>query len=127
MDNILLDLSSKRDRPKIKIDGKLYEIIVSQDLSFAEVAKMQKISERAQALAKKENLTDEEKLELIESIDSSVKQIVRGIKKRTIKKLSPAQKVQIIQVFSKAVAGVGKSQRHGEQSPDSSDSMEATP
>jgi len=123
----LLDLSTKRDRPKIKIDDKLYEVTVSQDLSFAEVAKMQKISARAQALAEKENLTDEEKLELIESIDSSVKQIVRGIKKRTIKKLSPAQKVQIIQVFSQAAAGAGKSQRRGVQSQGSSDSMEATP
>jgi len=122
----LLDLSTKRDRPKIKIDGKLYEITVSQDLSFAEVVEMQKASERAQALAEKESLTDEEKLELIEAIDSSVKRIVRGIKKRTIKKLMPAQKVQIIQVFSKAAAGVGNSQRRGEQSPDSSDSMVAT-
>ena len=126
MDNILLDLSTKRDRPKISIDGKMYEITIAQDYSFAEVAKMQKISERAQALAKKEDLTDEEKLELMESIDISVQEIVRGIKKRTINKLTPAQKVQIIQVFSSAAAGVGKSQRHGEQSPDSSGSTGAT-
>ena len=118
----LLELSTKRERSKIAIDGKLYEIIVSQDLSFTQVAKMQVTSERAQALAEKKNLTDEEKLELIQSIDESVMRIVKGMKKRILRKLTYMQKIQIIEVFSKAVVGVEKSRRRGVRSPSSKDS-----
>lgn len=118
----LLDISTKRDRPKISIDGKLYEVNVADDLSMAEVTKMQDESQRAQDLSGKKDLTKEERLELLELVDKSVMQIVRGLKPRVLKKLTPMHKTQIIQVFSEAAGEAGKSQRRGVQSQSSKDS-----
>ncbi len=125
MDNVLLDLSTKRDRPKISIDGKMYELYTTQDHSMVVIAEMQKAGEEAQALAEKTDITREDRKRLDVLIDGSIKRIVRGIKKRVLNKLSYAQKIQIIQVFTQAAGQTGTSRRHGVQSPDSSGSTEA--
>lgn len=119
----LLEISTKRERPKISIDGKIYEINVVDDLSMIETTKMQDESQRAQELSKKKDLIPEERLELLDLIDKSVLQIVRGLKRRILKKLTPMHKTQIIQVFSEAAREIGKSRRRGVQSQSSKDSM----
>ncbi len=125
MDKVLLDLSTKRDRPKISIDGKMYELYTVQDYSITVITEMQKTAEEAQALAEKTDMTREDRKRLDELINNSVKQIVRGIKKRVLNKLSYDQKNQIIKVFTQAAGQTGISLRHGVQSPDSSGSTEA--
>ena len=125
MDKALLNLSTKRERPKISIDGKMYELYTTQDHSITVITDMQKEGEEAHALAEKTDITKEDRKRLDELIDNSVKRIVRGIKKRVLNKLSYAQKIQIIQVFTQAAGQTGTSLRHGVQSPDSSGSTEA--
>lgn len=127
MDNILLDLTTKRDRSKILIDGKMYEIYTREDYSITVITEMQKAAEAAKAIADKPETTKEDLKQIAEMIDDSVKRIVRGIRKRVLKKLSFSQKMEIIQVFSKAAVGVEKSRRRGVRSPGSKDSTEATP
>ena len=126
MDSVLLDLSTKRERPKISIDGKMYEQYTTQDHSITVITDMQKEGKEAQALAEKTDITREDRKRLDELIDNSVKRIVRGIKKRILNKLSYDQKIQIIKVFTQAGGQTGTSRRHGVQSPDSSGSTEAT-
>ena len=125
MDKVLLDLSTKRDRPKISIDGKMYELYTTQDYSITVITDMQKEAEEAQALAEKTDKTREDHKRLNVLIDGSIKKIVRGIKKRILNKLSHAQKIEIIKVFTQAAGQIGTSRRHGVQSPDSSGSTEA--
>ncbi len=124
MDKVLLDLSTKRDRPKISIDGKMYELGTIQDHSITSATKMQNAANEAGEIAKKTDATDADMKRLDVLIDGSIKRIVRGIQKRVIKKLSYDQKLQIVKVFFKAAAKNSPSiQRPGRQSPDSSDSM----
>ncbi len=124
MDKVLLDLSTKRDRPKISIDGKMYELSTIQDHSITSATKMQNAANEAGEIAKKTDATDADMKRLDVLVDGSIKRIVRGIEKRVIKKLSYDQKLQIVKVFFKAAAKNSPStQRPGRQSPDSSDSM----
>ncbi len=125
MDNILLDLSTKRERPKISIDGKMYELYTVQDHSITAATEMQNAAKEAGEIAKKTDATDADVKRIDVLIDGSIKRIVRGIKKRVIKKLNYDQKIQIMKVFFKAAGQTGTSRRHGVQSPDSSGSTEA--
>jgi len=126
MDNILLDLSTKRERAKISIDGKMYEMFNVQDHSITVITEMKQVGEEASALIEKTDRTREDHKRLKELVDTSVKRIVRGIKKRVLNKLSFDQKVKIMEVFSQAAGQTGTPLRHGVQSPDSSGSSEAT-
>ena len=102
MDKVLLDLSTKRDRPKISIDGKMYELYTTQDHSITSATKMQNAANEAGEIAKKTDATDADMKRLDVLVDGSIKRIVRGIEKRVIKKLSYDQKLQIVKVFFKA-------------------------
>ena len=125
MDSVLLDLSTKRERPKISIDGKMYELYTVQDHNVTTATEMQNAAIEAGELGKKTDATEADLKRIDVLIDGSIKQIVRGIKKRVIKKLSYDQKIQIIKVFFTAAGQTGTSQRHGVQSPGSSGSTEA--
>lgn len=124
MDNILLNLSTKRERPKIKIDSRLYELTVYQDMSMPDLTEMQERAEKAQALSGKKGMTAQDREELEGLVDQSIYKIVKKIKPKIINKLSHKQKIQIVAVFSKAVVGMGISRRRGGQSPGSKDSTE---
>ena len=127
MDNILLDLSTKRERPKISIDGVIYELYTLQDHSVLTAAKMQKAAEEGQAISKKTDANDADMRRLDKLIDGSIKRIVRDIPKKVIKKLNYDQKLEIIQVFFKAAVKKSPSpQRPGQESPASSDSTGET-
>ena len=127
MDNILLDLNTKRDRPKIKIDDEMYELYTMQDHSPSVVAKMEKAGLKAQKISKNNSITRAERKKLESMINDSIKLIVRNIPESIINKLDYQQKIQIIEVFTEAVVKKSPSpQRPGQQSPDSSGSMGAT-
>ena len=123
MDNILLDLSTKRERPKISIDGVIYELYTLQDHSVLTAAKMQEAADEGLSISRKTDATDADMKRLDKLIDGSIKRIVRDIPKKIIKKLNYDQKIEIIQVFFKAAVKKSPSpQRPGQKSPDSSGS-----
>ena len=124
-DEILLNISTKKDRkrPKIMIDDKLYELAVPDDFKLKELISIVDAGEKAAGLLSGGNENagkDAQKL-----LDQIARKILRRIPNRVYRRLDEIQKLDVLQAFTKVVEKLGKDPRQaGTKSfPGSSASM----
>ncbi|MDF1778733.1 MAG: hypothetical protein P1V13_22145 [Rhizobiaceae bacterium] len=97
----LLDLNTLIERPKIKIDGKTYEILSPDELSILDSQRFETWGRRIEALAKDEDKSDE----LDTLIDQVTGKILIGVPQDVWAKLSKGHKVRVIAVFTGLLLG----------------------
>lgn len=132
MSDYLLDLSTIHEHPKIRIDGKLYEMLTGDDLGIRDIAEFQAIAKSAEKL-QDGDLSPDEAGEIAIMIDGMIRSITVGLPDNLREKLTDFQKIKIIEVFSDAVTeqtgrtATAKKSTGEKSSPASNDSMAATP
>ena len=129
-EDILLDLSTKRKREKIAIDGKLYELAAMQDFQLQEYRwladKGEEIGELSGA-----GLTSADLPKLTKLLDKVIGKIIRTkMSRQVLRKLTNTQKISIMNAFTKVAGIKGETARPTPQdgtsfSPGSKDSMAA--
>jgi len=130
--DLLLDLSTIHERPKIRIDGDLYEMLTSDDFGIVDIADFKAVGKAADKL-QSGDLDRPEAEKLAKLVDEMIEKIVLDIPAEVLGKLTFTQKMKIIEVFSDAVTGEKEETGTDEKStgentsPASNDSTAATP
>lgn len=122
-----LSISTEIKRPKINIDGAVFELRVSEDFGIRESAFLQDAGKRIKDLSNKPEMAEEEAEKLAYLLDAVTRKIVIDLPDAVFEKLRDAHKIAIINTFTQAVGlNEGTPQNlPGESSPlDSSDSTE---
>ncbi len=95
-DKPILDLNTLIKRPKVGIDGVLYEILSPDELSVVDSQRFALWGTRVSDLA-----SDETKgLDLEELVDDLARKIAVGVPESLMNKLSGVKKYQLIEVFT---------------------------
>lgn len=132
LNKLLLDLDTLVERPKIAIDGSIYEIPAPDELSIAECQKFTIWGREIEALSKDEEAGDK----LDELIGKVAAFVLREIPAEIQAKLKPIHKMQVVSVFTRllseqmmaqAGAQAGNASTGAKSSPGSSDSMADRP
>lgn len=101
----LLDLSTIVDRPKIKVDGELYDLARPSDLGFKQDAQLSHAHKRANELHQKENgeaMTDDDWEELSHLLDRSCRILILDLPNEKHELLSDIQRLQVMTAFTQA-------------------------
>tara|TARA_Y100000310_G_scaffold47500_2_gene44069 strand:- start:11197 stop:11640 length:444 start_codon:yes stop_codon:yes gene_type:complete len=101
--DILLDLSTSRQRERIAIDGKQYELSAAQDFELREYLWLAEKGKKIQELGP-DSYDAAKFAKLSKTLDLLVCKIVRTkMPRRVLKKLTSAQKIAIMNAFTEAV------------------------
>ena len=108
----ILDLSTKKDRPKIKIDGVLYDLMLPTDLELKDAFWLQRASSRIEDLQKKLAASDEYDDSVASEFERTLIRfsdiLLTEIPIEVRKKLSDVQRLQICDVYAKLVVNEQK-------------------
>jgi len=126
-EDVLLDITTKRHRERIAIDGRAYELAAPQDFDLQEYMWLAAQGKRIQELGP--GAYDTVKLaELTNLLDRLLRKIMRTrLPRRVMHRLSNGQKLAILDAFTKAAGTRGETARPtlrdgAKLSPASSDS-----
>ena len=131
----ILDLSTLIERPKIAIDGKLYDILSPDELSIADLQRVADMGKRVEELSG----TDADGAgqdELIGAVDELATLVMVGVPPELRQRLSVTNMLKVIEVFTgllqakaptPAPAGAAKTPTGENSFPASSASTEARP
>ena len=100
MSKVLLDLDTLIERPKIKIDGQLHEILAPDELPVLTSHLLATGGSRFDALMKDRNLSDDGKAELRSLLHTLSDTVMQPIAAEVRAKLSDAQRVSVIEAFT---------------------------
>ncbi len=129
----ILDLSTLVDRPKIRIDGRLYELRSPDELSVLDSQRLTSAGKRIDALAGASDPAGEgDTRELAELIDDVTRRVLVEIPEAVFASLSQMQKLSICEVFTGLLLGrrmalAGAIARKLTDSPKDTPSTGATP
>lgn len=98
--NVLLNLDTLVDRPKIAIDGKRYEILSPDELPVLVSHKLAMQGKRLDELSGAAELAPEDKAELEQLVLDLSDTIMEPIPAAVRAKLSDAQRLSVIEAFS---------------------------
>lgn len=131
-EDYVIELSTSVKRPKIKIDGAVFELAMRSDLDFSKLSLLERAGEIGGKLASLsvDDVAQKDLEEVTEYLDRVTRAIVLKIDNRTLRRLSSDQKVQILRAFIATVelgtGGPRKLKVGQASSPSSSDSTAAT-
>jgi hypothetical protein len=97
----LLDLNAVHNRPKIKINGRVFELRIQDDFGIEELAWFQVVGKELKEQG--ESNTPESMARLKKLLSMAVDKIVINLPEDINNALNDMQKIQIITVFSEAV------------------------
>ena len=130
----LLDLNKLVERPRIAIDGQLYDLAAPAELSVIDRHRVTSKCRRFEHLMQKDQLDELEEIELDAQLRGASEIVLKHVPHDVIDKLNDDQLLQVLEVFSmlslrnrlkSAAAAIGN--RTGESlSPGSNGSTEAT-
>jgi len=128
----ILDLSTKKERPQIKIDGILYDLILPTDLELKEALWLERAGKQIEQLADKlrENYENVSASALQKVLDKFASILLAEVPKEIRAKLTDIQKFSVVEVYARLLQEEKKSFfDHGvapgtKSSQNSSDSME---
>lgn len=121
----ILDITTSRVRRIVKIDGEPYEIISTDELSFANAHQLRSFGQRLAEVFRSPDSTDEQLVEASQQLDALVSRVLLA-PDRVRAKLTDIQKMQVLQAVFQLPGAVGQTSSQN-SSPGSSDSTEATP
>lgn len=122
----ILDITTSRVRRIVKIDGEPYEIISTDELSFANAHSLSSFGQRLGEVFRSPDSTDEQLVEASQQLDALVSRVLLA-PDRVRAKLTDIQKMQVLQAVFQ-LPGVGSDPTSSQSSsPGSSDSTEETP
>ena len=137
MSEPLLDLSTLApDRPIIRIDGTDYQMHVMTDFGAVDLYHVRALGNAALAIqrVKEKDYTEQHAKDFSENLSQQVQMVLIDLPDEVLEQLTDRMKGNILEVFSKTaaateeeVAGEASRQTGEKLSPDSNDSMEATP
>jgi len=97
----LLDLETLIKRPKIAIDGELYEILSPDELTVVDHHRFAAWGKRIDALMAKKDLTKAQEKELGKIVVDLGDRIMVGVPEALRAKLSDAQRMAVAEVFTR--------------------------
>ncbi len=95
----LLDIQTLAERPVIKIDGQVYEILSLDELSVVDSVRFQGLGKRLAALIAEPDLDDAQAEELVAALHHLTDRIMVGVPKEVRDGLSDASRVAVAGVF----------------------------
>ncbi len=141
--NEILDLSTKRERPKIRIDGVLYELRLPTDLELKDVLWVQRVDKRIEYLQKKleKDVVPDAVGEEFETLMNRFSDLILSeVPQKVLVLLSDVQRMAVVDTYAKLIKeqqesffdqGVDsvkeKKEDGSASSPNSSTSTEETP
>lgn len=99
--SILLDLNTLIDRPKIAVDGELYEILSPDELTVLDTQRFENWGREIQALGQDEK----RETEFQALIDKVARRIMVGVPDAVAAKLSTSHQLRVIAVFTGLLLG----------------------
>ena len=103
----ILDLQTRQERPSIRIDGTVYELILPSDLDLEEAIWLEKAGRKIGIFS--ETLKDDEKNEeaarqLRELLKRFVSILLREAPEEVIERLSDVQRLAVVNAYSQKIA-----------------------
>lgn len=95
----ILDLNTLVERPKIKIDGEVYEILSPEELSVVDHQRFGIWGRRIDALMAKPKTTAAEQKELAQILGDLTDRILVGVPEELREKLSDTHRLEVAEVF----------------------------
>lgn len=99
MSKPLLTLSTLVERPVVEIDGAAYEMIVPDDVSLLELARMQRMQAKVQAISAKVESTEADVAAMAEQLEQLVAMILPELPGDVLARLSDVKRMAIISAF----------------------------
>lgn len=96
----VLELTTLIERPKISVDGELYEILSPAELSVIESQRFAAQGRKYDGLMAKDSLSDPQKKRVSKLVRDLADKIMVGVPDDKREKLSEAQKMEVIEVFT---------------------------
>jgi len=100
MSGALLDLKTTTERPKIAIDGELYEILSPDELGIADRGVFAATVRRIAEIMAKESLDDDAKAEAARLLREVADRIMVGVPEAVRAKLNDTQRLQVAEAFT---------------------------
>ena len=97
----LLDLDTLVSRPKVRIDGELYEILSPNELSVLDCQRIMQWGREIDRLSK----AGDQDAELERTVDTVARKVLVGVPEAIWSKLSGFHKMQVAMVFSGLLLG----------------------
>lgn len=128
-DEPLLDIETLIERPKIRIDGELYEILSPDEISAVDAQRFGAEGRRIDALSGKDSLSDKERKDLTKMLRDISDRVMVGVPEEIREKLSDQHRLQVAEAFIllplkdrrtrlAAAAGAFEGAAAGNQQPD---------
>ena len=96
----LLDIATLADRPKIRIDGTLYEIVSPDELSIIDCHRLAALGRRLDALMAAAELSTADEAELGQVIGALAGRIMIGVPDEVARRLTDGQRLAVIEGFT---------------------------
>lgn len=101
----ILDLSTLVERPRIAIDGELYEILSPDEVAIADLRRFAGIGRRIEEIGRAAAPTPASQDELAGHLDELARRIMVGVPEDVRARLSLAQLIAVVEVFTGLLPG----------------------
>lgn len=96
----LLEIDTLVDRPKIVIDGYLYDILSPDELSVVDHQRFAAQGRRMEELMTRRSLTKAQERELTDIVDGLSQRVMVGVPEEVRAKLTSAHRLNVLEVFT---------------------------
>lgn len=103
----ILDLSTKRDRPRIRIDGVLYDLMLPSDMELKDVLWIQKAGARIEKLQSVFKEDDEHDEDIAEEFERTLRRladlVLAEVPKEKRDRLNDVQRLTVVDTYNRLV------------------------